>query len=173
MADALPDSLPDAEVLLAALARQMEGAIAFDARLVGIHSGGAWLAERLSAMLPGEHPFGTMDVSFYRDDYDRVGLKPAVKRTSLPFDVDGAKLVLVDDVLYTGRSVRAALNELFDYGRPDSVELAVLIDRGGRELPIEPTYCGTQLIVTRDRTLVLERDPAGRLSLALEAAKPS
>jgi len=168
----MAEQLPDAEELLAELARQMEGAIAFDARLIGIHSGGAWLAERLSAMLPGDHPFGTMDVSFYRDDYNRVGLKSAVKRTSLPFDVDGARLVLIDDVLYTGRSVRAALNELFDYGRPDSVELAVLIDRGGRELPIEPTYCATRLIVAVGMTLVLQRDPAARLSLALEAAKP-
>jgi pyrimidine operon attenuation protein/uracil phosphoribosyltransferase len=166
----MADRLPDAEQLLQELARQMEGAIAFDARLVGIHSGGAWLAERLSSMLPGDHPFGTMDVSFYRDDYDRVGLKPAVKRTTLPFDVDGAKLVLIDDVLYTGRSVRAALNELFDYGRPDVVELAVLIDRGGRELPIEPTYCATRLAVVGDRTVVLQRDATGRLSLALENA---
>jgi pyrimidine operon attenuation protein / uracil phosphoribosyltransferase len=169
----MADRLPDAEQLLHELARQMQGAIAFDARLVGIHSGGAWLAERLSSMLPGNHPFGTMDVSFYRDDYGRVGLKPAVKRTTLPFDVDGAKLVLVDDVLYTGRSVRAALNELFDYGRPDLVELAVLIDRGGRELPIEPTYCATRLAVVCDRTVVLQRDASGRLSLALENAASS
>jgi len=166
-----PDNLPDAEALLAALADQMRGAIAFDARLVGIHSGGAWLAERLSAMLEGDHPYGTMDVSFYRDDYNTVGLKPRVQRTALPFDIEGARLVLVDDVLYTGRSVRAALNELFDYGRPAAVELAVLIDRGGRELPIEPTYCGERLAVTGDRNVVLNRDADGRLSLGLEAAK--
>ena len=167
---ALAENLPDAELLLADLARQMQGAIAFDARLVGIHSGGAWLAERLAAMLPGAHPFGTMDVSFYRDDYDRVGLKPKVKRTKLPFEVEGARLVLVDDVLFTGRSVRAALNELFDYGRPDSVALAVLIDRGGRELPIEPAYCGARIAVVADRHVVLNRAADGRLSLALEAA---
>jgi pyrimidine operon attenuation protein/uracil phosphoribosyltransferase len=173
-ADSGPPSLrgateiPDAEQLLAELARQMQGAIAFDARLVGIHSGGAWLAERLSAMLPGDHPFGTMDVSFYRDDYDRVGLKPKVKRTQLPFDVEGARLVLIDDVLYTGRSVRAALNELFDYGRPAAVELAVLIDRGGRELPIEPTYCGARIAVAGLRNVVLNRGVDGTLSLDLE-----
>jgi pyrimidine operon attenuation protein/uracil phosphoribosyltransferase len=165
-----PDNLPDAEQLLSELARQMQGAIAFDARLVGIHSGGAWLAERLSAMLPGDHPFGTMDVSFYRDDYNTVGLKPKVRRTELPFDVDGARLVLVDDVLYTGRSVRAALNELFDYGRPAAVELAVLIDRGGRELPIEPTYCGARVAVVSDRNVALNRGEDGRLSLGLEPA---
>jgi pyrimidine operon attenuation protein/uracil phosphoribosyltransferase len=166
----MPDNLPEAEGLLAELARQMQGAIAFDARLVGIHSGGAWLAERLAAMLPGEHPFGTMDVSFYRDDYNTVGLKPKVRRTKLPFDVDGARLVLVDDVLFTGRSVRAALNELFDYGRPAAVELAVLIDRGGRELPIEPTYCGARIAVVSDCNVVLNRADDGRLSLGLEPA---
>ena len=165
--------VPGAEDLLAELAQQMRGAIAFDARLVGIHSGGAWLAERLSAMLPGDHPFGTMDVSFYRDDYDKVGLKPKVRRTELPFDVDGARLVLIDDVLYTGRSVRAALNELFDYGRPAAVELAVLIDRGGRELPIEPTYCGARIAVVSDRSVVLKRATDGTLSLALETAGQS
>jgi len=162
------DHLPDAELLLAELAQQMQGAIAFDARLVGIHSGGAWLAERLSRMLTGDHPFGTMDVSFYRDDYDLVGLKPKVRRTELPFEVEGARLVLVDDVLFTGRSVRAALNELFDYGRPDAVELAVLIDRGGRELPIEPGYCASRIAVAADRQVVLNRADDGRLSLALE-----
>ena len=161
--------LPDAEMLLTGLARQMQGAIAWDARLIGIHSGGAWLAERLSAMLDGDHPFGTMDVSFYRDDYDRVGLKPKVRRTELPFDVDGSRLVLIDDVLFTGRSVRAALNELFDYGRPAAVELAVLVDRGGRELPIEATYCGARVAVIADRSVVLNRDGQGRLSLALES----
>ena len=165
--------LPDAEELLQVLARSMQAAIPWDARLIGIHSGGAWIAERLSAMLDGDHPFGTMDVSFYRDDYSRVGLKPKVRRTSLPFEVEGARLVLVDDVLYTGRSVRAALNELFDYGRPASVELAVLIDRGGRELPIEPTYCAARLAVVESGTIVLHRDDAGRLSLAIEDAPGS
>lgn len=168
-----PDNLPEAEALLAELALQMQGAIAFDARLVGIYSGGAWLAERLSTMLQGDHPFGTMDVSFYRDDYNRVGLKPEVRRTKLPFDVDGAQLVLVDDVLFTGRSVRAALNELFDYGRPASVELAVLIDRGGRELPIEATYCGARIAVASDYNVALHRDKDGRLSLGLEPSGQS
>ena len=165
--------LPDAEQLLEELARQMQGALAYDARLIGIHSGGAWLAQRLSTMLDGDHPFGTMDVSFYRDDYDRVGLKPKVRRTELPFDIEGARLVLIDDVLYTGRSVRAALNELFDYGRPASVELAVLIDRGGRELPIEPTYCGARIAVVGERSVVLNRNDDGRLALSLESTGAS
>jgi len=166
----MSDRLPDAEELVCVLAEQMQGAIAHEARLVGIHSGGAWIAERLGGMLDGDHPVGSIDVSFYRDDYSRVGLKPTVKRTSLPFEIDGARLVLVDDVLYTGRSVRAALNELFDYGRPASVELAVLIDRGGRELPIEPTYCATRLAIVESGTFVLQRADDGTLTLAVEDA---
>jgi len=159
--------IPDAEATLAALAERMRGAVAFDAAFVGIYSGGAWLAERLPALVPGNHPVGFIDVSFYRDDYSRTGLKSGVKRSALPFDVDGATIVLVDDVLYTGRSVRAAINELFDFGRPARIELAVLIDRGGRELPIEPTYCGARLAVARDLSVVLSRD-GERLRLAVE-----
>ena len=161
--------LPDAEATLLALAERMRGAVAHDAAFVGIYSGGAWLAERLPALVPGNHPVGYIDVSFYRDDYARTGLKPNTKRTELPFDVDGATIVLVDDVLFTGRSVRAAVNELFDFGRPARIELAVLIDRGGRELPIEPTYCGARLAVARDLSVVLSRDD-GRLRLAAEKA---
>ena len=96
-------------------------------------------------------------------------MKPEVKRTELPFEVEGATIVLVDDVLYTGRSVRAAINELFDYGRPACVELAVLVDRGGRELPIEATYAGVRLAVARDLSIVLSRAPDGRLVLTTEA----
>jgi pyrimidine operon attenuation protein/uracil phosphoribosyltransferase len=165
-----PLTLPDAEQTLAALADRMRGAIAYDAPFVGIHSGGAWLADRLARMIPGDHPVGYIDVSFYRDDFRSKGLKPEVKRTELPFDVEGATIILVDDVLYTGRSVRAAINELFDFGRPDRVELAVLVDRGGRELPVEATYTGTRLAVARDLSIVLSRDAAGRLALGVEPA---
>ena len=163
-------TLPDAEQMLAALADRMRGAVAFDARFVGIHSGGAWVADRLAQMIPGDHPVGYIDVSFYRDDFNRKGLKPEVKRTEIPFEVEGATIVLVDDVLYTGRSVRAAIHELFDYGRPQRVELAVLVDRGGRELPIEATYAGTRLAVAEDLSVVLSRSSEGRLVLAAEAA---
>ena len=159
--------IPDAEATLAALAERMRGAVAFDAAFVGIYSGGAWLAERLPALVPGNHPVGFIDVSFYRDDYSRTGLKPGVKRSALPFDVDGATIVLVDDVLYTGRTIRAAINELYDFGRPASVVLAVLVDRGGRELPIEPTYCGARLAVARDLSVVLSRD-GQKLRLSVE-----
>ena len=163
-------TLPDAELMLAALADRMRGAVAFDACFVGIHSGGAWIADRLAQMIPGQHPVGYIDVSFYRDDFSRKGLKPEVKRTELPFEVEGATIVLVDDVLYTGRSVRAAINELFDYGRPQRIELAVLVDRGGRELPIEATYAGTRLAVARDLSIVVSRTAEGTLVLAAEAA---
>jgi len=162
--------LPDAEQTFAALAERMRGAVAFDAKFVGIHSGGAWLAERLAQAIAGDHPVGYVDVSFYRDDFSRKGLKPEVKRTELPFDVEGATIVLVDDVLYTGRSVRAAINELFDFGRPARIELAVLIDRGGRELPIEATYAGARLAVARELSIVLSRAADGRLALTAEAA---
>ena len=164
----MTDALPDAEAALAALIERMRGAVAHDAALVGIYSGGAWIAERLAAALPGRHPLGFIDVSYYRDDYALSGLKPNTRRTSLPFDVSGATIVLVDDVLYTGRSVRAAINELFDFGRPERIELAVLVDRGGRELPIEPTYAGARLAVARDLSIVLSRDPGGTLSLGVE-----
>ena len=163
-------TLPDAETLLAALADRMRGAIAHDAAFVGIYSGGAWLAQRLAAMLSGEHPVGFIDVSFYRDDYARTGLKPNARRTELPFDVAGSTIVLVDDVLYTGRSVRAAVNELFDFGRPERIELAVLVDRGGRELPIEATYTGAQLAVARNLSIVLSRADDGKLTLDVEPA---
>ena len=166
-----PDTLPDAEAVLAALVERMRGAVAHDAALVGIYSGGAWIAERLAARLPGAHPLGFIDVSYYRDDYAMSGLKPNTRRTSLPFDVSGATIVLVDDVLYTGRSVRAAVNELFDFGRPERIELAVLVDRGGRELPIEPTYVGARLAVARNLSIVLSRDPGGTLSLGVEATE--
>ncbi len=167
--DAPPGTqLPDAEQALAALAERMSAAVAHDAAFVGIYSGGAWIAERLAAMVPGAHPVGFIDVAFYRDDYNRSGLKPNARRTEIAFDVEGATIVLVDDVLYTGRSVRAAINELFDFGRPARVELAVLVDRGGRELPIEPTYTGVRLTVARDLSIVVARSGEGVLSLGVE-----
>lgn len=116
--------------------------------LVGVHTGGVWIAERLRILLEISDPLGSLDISFYRDDFSRIGMQPQVRPSELPFDVDGRHIVLVDDVLYTGRTVRAALDEIFDYGRPDSVLLATLVDRGGRELPIEPNVVGTRLILS-------------------------
>lgn len=161
--------LPDAETTLAGLADRMRGSVAPDAAFVGIYSGGAWMAERLAQMLGGEHRVGFLDVSFYRDDYERAGLKANARRSTLDFDVAGSTIVLIDDVLFTGRSVRAAINELFDYGRPAAIELAVLVDRGGRELPVEATYVGARLAVARNLDIVLSRDAGGQLVLGAEA----
>jgi pyrimidine operon attenuation protein/uracil phosphoribosyltransferase len=163
-----PAQLPDAEAALAELVERMRPAVDHAAAFVGIYSGGAWLAERLAREIPGDHALGFIDVSFYRDDYATAGLKGGTKRSELPFDVTGASIVLIDDVLFTGRSVRAAINELFDFGRPACIELAVLVDRGGRELPIEATYAGTRLAVDRAQNVVLARDAAGRFSLGIE-----
>ena len=151
--------LPDAELTLVALAERMRGAVAFDAAFVGIYSGGAWLAERLPALVPGEHPVGFIDVSFYRDDYSTTGLKGGSRRTSLPFDVNAATIVLVDDVLYTGRSVRAAINELFDFGRPACIEFA-RADRppAAASCRSSPAYCGARLDVARELSIVLSRE---------------
>ena len=160
-------SLPDAEITLGRLAEKMRDAVAFDAKLIGIYSGGAWLAERLADMLDGEHPVGYIDVSFYRDDYAQKGLRAKLATTTLPFEVPGSRIVLVDDVLYTGRSVRAAINEIFDYGRPEKIELAVLVDRGGRELPIEATYVGARVTVSRELSVVINR-AADRFELSVE-----
>ena len=163
-------NLPDAEAALAALAERMRAGVAHDAAFVGIYSGGAWLAERLASLVPGNHAVGYIDVSFYRDDYAKKGLKAGARRSELPFDVAGASIVLIDDVLYTGRSTRAAINELFDYGRPASIELAVLVDRGGRELPIEPAYVGARVACARSLSIALSRAGDGKLALNVEPA---
>ena len=161
-------NLPDAEALFNDLKLQMAPAIAYDAKLVGVYSGGAWVADRLAAELEGEHEVGYIDVSFYRDDLSTSGLKSNVRSTQIPFSVQGAHVVIVDDVLFTGRSIRAAVNTLFDYGRPASVQLAVLVDRGGRELPIAADYVGAPLIVSRDLMLALSKDAAGKFALTTE-----
>lgn len=133
-------AVPD---LIAQLAQQIETRLASipggdQALMVGIHTGGAWVARQLHQALGFQQPLGTLDISFYRDDFTRVGVHPQVRPSQLPLSLDGKTIILVDDVLYTGRTIRAALNELFDYGRPERVILAVLIDRGRRELPIQP-----------------------------------
>ena len=153
----MPSTLPDAEELLPRLAEAIRPALTPASAMIGLHTGGAWVAERLYPMLGLKDGLGLMDIAFYRDDYAKAGLKHDPKRTRIPFEVEGRDLLLVDDVLYTGRTVRAAMNELFDYGRPGCIELAVLADRGGRELPIAPQYCGAQVAVSADQVLVLER----------------
>jgi pyrimidine operon attenuation protein/uracil phosphoribosyltransferase len=162
-------ALPDPETLCAELVRQLKPHITPDTALVGIHTGGVWLGERLHSALGIALPLGLLDISFYRDDFDKTGLHPQIKPTKIPFEVDGRHIVLVDDVLYTGRTVRGAMNELFDYGRPASISLAVLIDRGGRELPVAARYVGGTLDLPPGRMLVLDRDEKGKLRLKLDA----
>lgn len=123
--------------------------------VVGIHTGGVWVAEQLHRKLAISEPPGSLDISFYRDDFTRIGMNPVVKPSELPFSIDDRHIVLVDDVLYTGRTIRAALNELFDYGRPASIMLATLIDRGGRELPIEANIVGQHVELAEDEQIKL------------------
>ncbi len=136
-----------------------------DPGIVGIHSGGAWIAEKLRERLGLEEPIGTLDISFYRDDFERAGLHPRVKPSQLPWDVDGRRLLLVDDILYTGRTVRAALNELFDYGRPANVMLAVLVSRSGRELPVQADLSGCELALDGNQHVKLRGPDPLRLEL--------
>ena len=162
-------NLPDAEKLCAQLAAELRPLVGPKTAMVGLYTGGAWLAERLHKLLAIEKPLGLMDIAFYRDDYAARGLKHDPKRTKIPFDVNGCELLLVDDVLYSGRTVRAAMNELFDYGRPASIALAVLVDRGGRQLPICAQHCGARVEVPKGMRLRLNLGEDGKLALALEA----
>jgi len=164
--------LPDAEQLLQALIEQMRPAVGPETGLIGIHTGGVWVAERLHSALKLKTPLAALDVSFYRDDYESRGLKSDVKRSDIPFEVDDRHLVLVDDVLYTGRTIRAALNEVFDYGRPGRVQLAALIDRGGRHLPIAADFVGAKVTLKQEQSVELTRDSAGHLSFVLHQGKP-
>lgn len=116
-----------------------------DVLMVGVHTGGVWIAERLHAGLGLQQPLGILDISFYRDDFSRIGMNPQVRPSKLPVNVDDKNIVLVDDILHTGRTVRAAMNEIFDYGRPASIMLAVLGERSGRELPIQADVVGTHI----------------------------
>ena len=160
--------LPDAEKLCEQLVAELKPRVGPKTGMVGLYTGGAWLAERLHPTLGIQNPLGLMDIAFYRDDYAARGLKHDPKRTKIPFDVNGSELLLVDDVLYSGRTVRAAMNELFDYGRPASISLVVLVDRGGRQLPICAQYVGARIDVPSGMRLTLKRSESGKLALALE-----
>ena len=161
--------LPEAEKVCETLAAELRPLVGPRTAMIGLYTGGAWLAERLHKLLALPTPLGLMDIAFYRDDYAARGLKHDPKRTKIPFDVNGSELLLVDDVLYTGRTVRAAMNELFDYGRPASIALVVLADRGGRQLPICAQHCGARVEVPAGKRLRLNRGDDGKLALALEA----
>jgi pyrimidine operon attenuation protein / uracil phosphoribosyltransferase len=163
--------LPDAEKMCEQLVAELKPLIGPKSAMVGLYTGGAWLAERLHQRLAMQTPLGLMDIAFYRDDYAARGLKHDPKRTKIPFDVNGRELLLVDDVLYSGRTVRAAMNELFDYGRPASISLVVLADRGGRQLPICAQYLGAKVEVPAGMRLTLKRGDHDRLALALESER--
>jgi len=126
--------------------------------MVGIHTAGVWIAEHLHQTLEIQEPLGELNISFYRDDFSRIGLHPQIKPSKLPFSLENKHIILVDDVLYTGRTIKAAMNELFDFGRPASITLAVLIDRGGRELPIEAQVVGLKEKMDADHYLQLSHD---------------
>jgi pyrimidine operon attenuation protein / uracil phosphoribosyltransferase len=158
----------DAEALYTELRAGVRGMLKPDTVLVGIWSGGAWLAERLQrdlALPGGDKGYGVISSTLHRDDFGSRGLVTQEGKgtdpTRLPFAIDGRHIVLVDDVLYTGRTVRAVVNELFDFGRPASVTLAVLVDRGGRELPIAAAFAAARLVLPATQRLSLARAPDG------------
>jgi len=164
----------DAEALYAELLRGVKGLIATapgPLRLVGVPSGGAWLAARLQRDLGLAGTAGVISSAMHRDDYKQRGLTIGAQ-TQLPFDVNGAHVLLIDDVLYTGRTLRAVLNELFDYGRPASVQLAVLVDRGGRELPIQADLAVARVTLPAAQKLELAQNDQGHLSFVVEDHAP-
>ena len=153
-------SLPDPEALVTALVERLRGAITPETGIVGIYTGGAWIAERLHRALGVKPALGFLAVTLHRDDFGRIGLHRESRRSQIPFSVDGREVLLVDDVLHTGRTIRAALNELFDFGRPRAVRLAILADRGGRELPFAADFLGAEVDVAPDEQLVLSNENA-------------
>jgi pyrimidine operon attenuation protein/uracil phosphoribosyltransferase len=166
-------AIPNAEDLYQILLKQLKErqAINPDFQLAGLASGGAWVAERLAKDL-GLSAHGIINVSFHRDDYSEKGIKALNSSegmsTKLPFDVEGAYIILVDDVLDTGRTVRAALNELFDYGRPAKVDLAVLADRHRRQLPVDATFKGAKVKIADNQILILDLSEDGRFAFSTE-----
>jgi len=135
-----------------------------DILITGIHSGGVVTAQHLHKALAITEPMGMLDINFYRDDFSRVGLHPQIRSSHLPWNIDDRNILLVDDILYTGRTVRAAMNALFDFGRPASIQLAVLLDRGGRELPVQPDYLGQRLQLQTQQHIKLVQKPDQTLS---------
>jgi len=158
----------DAEALYRDLVGGVRSLLQPNAALVGIWSGGAWLAERLQQDLKLDGEPGVISSALHRDDFDKRGMTAGAGQTRLPFEIDGRHIILIDDVLYTGRTTRAVINELFDFGRPASVTLAVLVDRGGRELPIQPAYSAARITLPAERRLSLARDDAGRFSFNIK-----
>ena len=160
----------DAEALYAELRRGVQALLQPHTQLVGIASGGAWLAERLHRDLGLAQPHSSLSSSLHRDDFAQRGLASSAQ-TQLHFDVNGADVLVLDDVLYTGRTVRAVINELFDYGRPARVRLAVLVDRGGRQLPVQADFAAARLALAPTQSLALARDAAGNFQLDVKATE--
>ena len=158
----------DARALYAELIRGVQGLRGPQTRLVGITSGGAWLAAQLQIDMHLAGKAGIISSALHRDDFAQRGLASGGP-TSLPFDVNGAEIIILDDVLYTGRTIRAVINELFDYGRPASVKLAVLVDRGGRELPIQPDFCAARVTLPASQSLALARSASGQFSFNVKS----
>ena len=158
----------DAESLYAELLKGVRSLLTPTTRLVGITSGGAWLAARLQKDLKLDGEAGSISSAMHRDDFAQRGLSDG-GQTKLPFEVNGAHLIVLDDVLYTGRTIRAVLNELFDYGRPARVQLAVLVDRGGRELPIEADYAAARVALPATQSLALTKDDHGQFNFSVES----
>jgi pyrimidine operon attenuation protein/uracil phosphoribosyltransferase len=158
----------DAEALYTNLLAGVRRLVTSDTVLVGVWSGGAWLAERLNQDLGLSTPHGVISSALHRDDFGSRGMVFSKDATHLPFEVDGQRILLIDDVLYTGRTTRAVINELFDFGRPASVTLAVLVDRGGRELPIEPAYSAARITLPSEERVSLDRADDGRFQFHFE-----
>jgi pyrimidine operon attenuation protein / uracil phosphoribosyltransferase len=157
----------DAEALYLSLLKGVDGLMAENTRLVGITSGGAWLAKRLAQDLPQKPMVGVISSAMHRDDFDKRGLSDG-GQTVLPFEIEGADIVLIDDVLFTGRTIRAVINELFDYGRPGRVRLAVLVDRGERELPIQANFSAASFTLGKEQSLALALNEKGNFHFSLE-----
>ena len=163
----------DTEELIESIARQtnvlLDGLSSSETCFVGIHTGGVWLAQRICKDLRLSGVIGELNIAFYRDDFSKLGVHPTVEPSQIPFDISDKHVILVDDILHTGRTVRAAMNELFDYGRPLSIRLVVLVDRNGRELPIAPDICGASISLKEEEHVKLR----GPHPLRLEMSKNS
>lgn len=166
-------TLPDPNQLCDELIQKIKATLPPDALIVGIRSGGVLIADRIRKALMPDQPLGMLDISFYRDDFARIGLHPQVKPTTLPFDIADRTILLVDDVLFTGRTIRAAMNELFDWGRPARILLAVLIDRNAREVPMAADYTGAVLETAPTNDIQLTEDAEGHLNLTIKHAEPA
>jgi len=150
---------PDVQQLLDNMSTELRSLLSSknitDPLMIGIHTGGVWVAEALHKQLTLPQPLGTLNITFYRDDFTRIGIHPQVQPSNLPFSIDDRHIILVDDVLHTGRTIRAALNEIFDYGRPASVILAVLVERAGNELPITADIKGARMELSATQNIKL------------------